>query len=371
MSGGTGTGLSVLIVGAGIVGRAIAYYLVKGGARVRLIDADPSPSDASRASIGVLTHITGGDDPYGRFHRDGHALHGELAARLLEETGVDVGFRRLGGIQLVMAEAEMDQAREVMAFSRKRGCSYEWMDIQSLRRLEPRISADALGGVFFPGDHRVDPELLASALLQSAQSGGLQVDFSTRLTGFDSIGDHEVGVRLQTRRGTERCGVDRVVLAAGSWSAQLGELAGVTARVRPIRGQHCRFRGGGEIHHVLRYDGYCAVPCGEQIAAGATLEDVGFATDTTPAAATQITGFFQRILELSPEVMDQRAGLRPKPRRGRPVIAPLGDGVESVFIAAGHYKSGVLLGPITGQVVAQWLLSGVPPRQMGPFAVAR
>ena len=55
------------------------------------------------------------------------------------------------------------------------------------------------------------------------------MDFSTRLTGFDSIGDHEVGVRLQTRRGTERCGVDRVVLAAGSWSAQLGELAGVTA----------------------------------------------------------------------------------------------------------------------------------------------
>jgi glycine/D-amino acid oxidase-like deaminating enzyme len=90
-----------------------------------------------------------------------------------------------------------------------------------------------------------------------------------------------------------------------------------------------------------------------------------------PAAATEITGFFRRILQLSSAVMDQRAGLRPKPRRGRPVIGPLGDGVESIFVATGHYKSGVLLGPITGQVVAEWLLTGVAPRQMGPFTVAR
>ena len=371
MSTGVGAGPSVLGVGAGIVGRAIAFYLVRGRARVRLIDADPSPADASHASLGVLTHSNGGDNPYGSFHRDGHALHGELAAQLLEETGLDVGFQRLGGIQLVLAEGEIDQAWELMAFNRERGGSCEWVDAQSLRRLEPRICESALGGVFFPDDYRVDPELLATALLQSAQSGGLQVDFGTRLTGFDSIGDREVGVRLLPRSGTESCGFDLVVLAAGSWSAQLGELAGVSPRIRPVRGQHCRFGGGREIHHVLRYDGYCAVPSRDKITAGATLEDVGFATDTTPAAATEITGFFRRILQLSSAVTDQRAGLRPKPRRGRPVIGPLRDGVESIFVATGHYKSGVLLGPITGQVVAEWLLTGVAPRQMSPFTVAR
>ena len=197
------------------------------------------------------------------------------------------------------------------------------------------------------------------------------MNFGTRLTGFDCIGDHGVEVRLQTRSGTDSYGVDLVVLAAGSWSAQLGELAGVNPRVRPVRGQHCRFRGGEEVHHVLRYGGYCVVPSRDQIVAGGTLEDVGFATDTTPAAATEIIGFFRQILQLSPGVTDQRVGLRPKPRRGRPVIGPLVDGVESIFVATGHYKSGILLGPITGQVVAEWLLTGVAPRQMGPFTVAR
>jgi glycine oxidase len=271
----------------------------------------------------------------------------------------------------VLAEDEMDQARELMAFSRDRGCSWEWVEAPELRRLEPHISESALGGVFFSGDHRVDPELLAAALLQSAESRGLQVSFGSRLTGFDAIGDQEVEVRLQGRSGAESCAADLVVLAAGSWSAQLGELAGLNPRVRPVRGQQCRFRGGQEIHHVLRHGGFCAVPYRDQIVAGATLEDVGFAADTTPAAATEITGFFRRILQLAPVVVEQRAGLRPKPRRGRPVIGPLGDGLERVFLATGHYKSGVLLGPITGQVVAEWLLTGEPPRQMGPFTVAR
>ena len=95
-------GARVLVVGAGIVGRSIAYYLSRAGARPLLIEAREGPSDASRASLGVLTHFSGGQSVYGLFIRDSHAVHGPLADELFEETGIDVGWRSLGGLDLVV-----------------------------------------------------------------------------------------------------------------------------------------------------------------------------------------------------------------------------------------------------------------------------
>ena len=101
----------------------------------------------------------------------------------------------------------------------------------------------------------------------------------------------------------------------------------------------------------------------------ATVEEVGFNLDTTDAAATEFGLILERVLGIRDTPINQRAGLRPKPRKGRPVIAPLED--MPVFVASGHYKNGVLLGPITGQTVAAWILDGKPPRDMSHFAIAR
>ena len=140
------TGVRVLVVGAGIIGRSTAYFLARQGAKVVLLDEGiPAGSPTSRASLGVLTHCNGGDNPYAQLFRDGHALHARLARDLAEDVGADVGWRPLGGIDLF---ADPSQLEEVWRFNRERGCRVERLDEQAMRDAEPGVGRRRRGAVF-------------------------------------------------------------------------------------------------------------------------------------------------------------------------------------------------------------------------------
>jgi len=363
------SGPSVLVVGAGLLGRSAAYYLAHGSAQVRLIDADADPSPTSRASLGVLTHANGRDDPFGNFYRAGHALHGELAPQLEEETGIDVGWGAVGGLDLVISEEDESEAQELLEYNRSRGCPAEWLEHGAVRELEPRVAAGVIGAVHFPGDHRVDPPALAAALLEGACRAGARFDAGTALVAIGERSDRQVQTRLRRLQEEEEASFDFAVLAAGSWSGELARMADSQLAVRPIRGQHIRCRGG-ELNHILRHRGCHAVPVGEEIAVGATVEDVGYDLGTTRPEAARLGAALETMLEGEVSIVGQRAGLRPKPRKGRPIIGPL-PGHDRIMVATGHYKSGVLMGPITGQVVARWILAGTPSLDMNCFSVQR
>lgn len=363
------SGPGVLVVGAGLLGRSVAYYLAHGGARVRLIDVDAEPSPTSRASLGVLTHANGRDDPFGNFYRAGHALHGELAPRLREETGIDVGWSAMGGLDLVISDEDEAEAQDLLDYNRSRGCPVEWLENGAVRELEPLVPAAVIGAVYFPGDHRIDPPALADALLKGACRAGARLDTGTALAALGGRSERQVQTRLRTLEGEEEASFDFVVLAAGAWSCGLAQMADSQLAVRPIRGQHIRCRGP-RLHHILRHGGCHAVPSGEEIAVGATVEDVGYDLGTTPPAAAQLGAALETMLTGGAEIVEQRAGLRPKPRKGRPIIGPL-PGWDRIMVATGHYKSGVLMGPITGQVVARWILTGSPSLDMDCFSVQR
>ena len=363
------TGPSVLVVGAGLIGRSVAYYAARAGAAVDLVDADADPSAATRASLGVLTHFNGRDDAFSLLYRDGHALHALLAKQLDTETGADVGWRAPGGIDVAFDDADMQAVHELAAFNTERGCPAEILDGAAVRELEPRLRAEAVGGLYFAGDHRVEPPALAAALLAAAQRHGAQARFGLEVRHLEP---HGAGVRVELADGDGPRQFDFAVVAAGAWSGEL--LAGVTPQpvaVRPVRGQHCVYRVGGDLpRHILRYDRHHLVPTAAGLVVGSTVEEVGFEVVTTAAAAGEFDQVLDRVLGIRATVEGHRAGLRPKPRKGRPVIAPLDD-MPCVFVASGHYKSGVLLGPITGQTLAAWILDGEPPRDMSPFAIHR
>jgi glycine oxidase len=371
------TGPRLLVVGGGIVGRSVAYYAAGAGAEVHLIDADADPSSTTRASLGVLTHFNGGDDTYGLLYRDGHALHELLAEQLKEETGMDVGWRPLGGIDVAFTEADLQALVEMCQFNKARGCVAELLDGEGVRTMEPLLREEAIGGLYFPGDHRVDPPALAAALLEAGSRQGVDVTFGTALSRLEARGGGVQAEFAGDASGSLPTEFDYAVVAAGAWTGQL--LAASSARegvaeevaVRPVRGQHCVYgAGGGNLRRVLRYNGHHLIPSAEGITVAATVEEVGFDLGTTEAAATQFGEILERVLGIGDRPIHQRAGLRPKPRKGRPVIAPLDD-MPGVFVASGHYKNGVLLGPITGQTVAAWVLEGQPPRDMSHFAIAR
>lgn len=355
----------VLVAGAGVVGLSAAYYLSGRGFGVHLLALGPFPSSASSASLGVLTHFNGGDDPYSRLFRQGHALHAELATRLCDQTGIDVGWRPLGGLDLVCAEAEIAEARQLLAFNLERGCPAEWVEGEALRQLEPGLSAQVLAGVYFPTDQRVDPEQLCRALLEGARLQGASFSLGEGVEEFAQQGE-EVWVRTQA--GQRRA--DFLVLATGAWTGELAQRHGLSLPVRPVRGQHCRFSGGGSLRHLLRYQGVHLVPAGEVLIAGATVEETGFDTQVTLEAAERFARLCQQVLDLPVELLGQRAGLRPKPKGGRPHLGPL-QAQPRVLVAAGHYKSGILLGPLTGQLLADWIGTGQPSLDLHRFAPER
>ena len=359
---------SVLVVGAGIVGSCAGYFLACREARVQMIDRDPDPSATTRASLGVLTHFQGGDDPYSTFYRDAHALHAELARQLREETGLDVGWRALGGIDLAFGDAEVEEARSRLR-DRGRNCRWEWLDHDRVRRLEPKVSFDVSGGVYFPDDHRVDPPALGHALRTAAAQRGAVVRLGCELLRIEAGGGGvKAWIGEETQNREER--FDFAVLAAGSWTGELVAEAAGGPRIRPVRGQHCRYRGGSEIGHLLRWGGHHLIPAGGAIVVGATVEEVGFDTRTTEAAAAEFAGVFGRVLDMESILLSQAAGLRPKPRKGKPVIGPV-DPSARLFVASGHYRNGVLLGPLTGRVLADWIVAGQASRDMSFFGIRR
>ena len=357
----------VLVVGAGIVGRSVAYYLARSGVSVVVADRDPAPSAATRASLGVLTRPTGGDDPFSSFYRDSHALHRRLSQQLREETGRDAGWRPLGGLDLAFGDDESEALRVLAEENRSRGIRAEWLDERQVREAEPALSEAVSGGVLYPGDHRVDPPSLAAALQQAAEGRGAEFRFQA---GVGALRTRAAGVEcdLHEAGGSRRTAFDAAVIAAGSWSAGLDLPAGSRLRVRPVRGQSCLF-SGDPVHHVLRWSGTHVIPAPRGLLVGGTMEEAGFDTRTTPAARRRLNARCERMLARSPVLRRQQAGLRPKPRQGRPIVGPLA--AEGLWAATGHYRNGVLMGPLTGRVLARWITTGQPGRDMSRFAVDR
>ena len=346
----------VLVVGAGIIGRSTAYFLARQGAQVVLLDEGlAAGSPTSRASLGVLTHCNGGDSPYAQLFRDGHALH----ARLAEVLDADVGWSPLGGIELF---ADPSQLEAVWHFNRKRGCRVERLDERALREAEPALEGGA--GLYFADDQRVDPLKLGAALWAAAARSGASAVWGERVWRIAQTG---ATVEVATSRSTH-C-ADFAVLAAGAWTGYLAAQLNARVALRPVRGQQARF-SGSRLRHLVRINGRHFIPDGGETIVGSTVEEVGFRLETTGAAAAEFAAEIRSALGRNLPLVRQQAGLRPKPRGGRPLIGPLTD-TPRVFVASGHYKNGVLLGPITGQIIARWIAEGTPGRDMRRFAPER
>ena len=169
--------------------------------------------------------------------------------------------------------------------------------------------------------------------------------------------------------GSRRATFDAAVIAAGSWSADFDGPAAGRLRVRPVRGQSCLF-AGGPVRHVLRCSGGNVLPAPGGLLVGGTVEETGFDARTTSAARQELSALCGRILARPAVLREQRAGLRPKPLQGRPLIGPV-PGADNLWAATGHYRNGILMGPLTGRVLARWITRGDPGREMSPFRVDR
>jgi glycine oxidase len=361
----------VIIVGGGVIGCAIAYYLAGADVRVTILERGEVGGEASGASAGILAplELSLESGPLLDLCQASLQLHPSLADALGEETDIDVEYLRSGILRVALSDEDAADLQALVDRSRPRGVM-QWVDAEALRRLEPRLAA-ARGGVYSSHYHQVNAHRLTLALAQAAIVRGAALRQGVAVTGFVTRGSRVTGVR--TSEGKMMAG--HVVLAAGSWTAALGRRLGLTLPVKPMRGQILAFPDfSSPLRHILLGEdgGYLAPKANGFLFVGATVEDVGFRKNTT---AKGLAGLRRMAATLVPslayvEVASDWAGLRPGSPDGLPILGPV-PGWEGLSVASGHFRKGILLAPITGRLMTQWVTQGKAEIPLEPFSPAR
>jgi glycine oxidase len=357
--------VDLLVVGGGVIGLSIAWQARARGMSVTLLERGATGGGTSRVAAGMLAPVA--EAEFGEAGRRGLGLglrSAELwprfAAQLQEAAGVDVGFLRTGTLLLARDEDEARELERQIAFRDSLGLTSRRMRASEAREREPALAPAVRLALEAPDDHSADPRLVLGALRTACEAVGVVVREHTPVARIetDASGERVLGAVLDNG---ELVAAEHVVIAAGAWSGALGGVAAHAGiPVRPVRGQLLRLRdpaGPGLLSTVVRYEGGYIVPRADgRYVLGATVEERGF--DVEP----DVGGIYELLRdahELVPGVGELKieelsVGLRP----GTPDNAPvLGRGAADGLIwATGHYRNGILLAPLTAQLVTQLLV---------------
>ena len=358
----------VAIVGGGVIGCAIAFELTRRGVEVSVWERRTIGGGATHASAGILA-------PYIEAHEGGPlfdltvrglATYDVFVRAVREVTSAPFEFRRNGTI-----EVAEDDVRARVLKSRSRGPVTRWLDAAELRTLEPSVNATAVGGVLCEEHGYVGVTGFVTALAEAASRQGCVFHNRGSVAAIRLDGRMCV---LEFGPDRDEVTVDRVVLSTGTWARELDPLNELQERVRPIRGQLLQVRWPEQhIEHVLWGASCYIVPWLDgSILIGATSEDVGFdetatlggIADLMTAASTLLPGIGVATFEAV------RVGLRPATADHLPIIgaSPLD---PRVIYATGHFRNGVLLAPLTAQLVASLIVDGTSDPLLAATSITR
>jgi glycine oxidase len=244
-----------------------------------------------------------------------------------------------------------------------------WLDGAQARAAEPALSPSVLGALSVPAHGYVAATSLTAALAQAASAQGTAFHTGTRVNLISPADSH---VRVTTDGGVS-WNVERVIVAAGSWSGMLG-LPDTAAVVRPVRGQLLRvgWRGAPLTQVIWGATCYLVPWLDGTVLIGATSEDVGFEERNTAVGVRTLLDAARTLLPAIDEAtfIDARAGLRPRSGDGLPLIGP-SPHTDRVVYATGHYRNGILLAPLTAALVANLLLDGGTDPALAMLAPSR
>lgn len=368
----------IAVVGGGVIGLAVAWELARVAPDVGVLLVDPDPGGrvgASWVAGGMLA-------PVAEAHQTEPDLVGlgvasaarwpGWSAALAEASGVDPGVTRQG--TLVVARdpddaAELAVLREVQD---RFGLTVEPLTSREARRLEPALAPSVRGALWLADDHQVDNRALLAALRAAVDRAPSIELVPSRAARVRTTGGRTV-VDVERWAGLE---VDAVVVASGAWSVPI-EIDGspVVLPVRPVKGQIVRVQGVATAvmptHTVRGCEVYVIPRAGGEIAIGATTEELGYDTRVTAGAVQTL---LDRAWELLPGLAEATfveiaAGLRPGSPDNLPLLGQLGD--STIHVATGHHRNGVLLAPITAELVVPGLLGGAAAAELAPFAPSR
>ncbi|MBN0043874.1 glycine oxidase ThiO [Streptomyces actuosus] len=369
----------VLVVGGGIIGLVTAWRAAQRGFATAVVDPSPG-GGAAHVAAGMLAAVTelhhGEQTLLGLNLASAHRYPG-FVAELTDLTGHDLGYRRCGTLAVALDADDRAHLRELHALQHRSGLESEWLSGRECRRLEPMLAPGVRGGLRVDGDHQIDPRRLAAALVTACERAGVVFhrEWAERL---ELAGGRAAGI---VTRGGAALGAGQVVLAAGSLSGRLAGLPdGVVPPVRPVKGQVLRLTvperhgpflsrtvravvRGGQVYLVPRENG--------ELVIGATSEELGWDTTVTAGGVYELLRDAHELVPGLTELplTETLAGLRPGSPDNAPLLGPTG--LDGLLLATGHHRNGVLLTPVTGDVMAHVLTAGELPDVALPFTPTR
>src|SRR5881394_4036015 len=343
------------IAGGGVIGGAIALELARAGLRVAVFDRQQAGQEASWASAGILAPAPEKPGmvamvPLGQASL---ALYPEFVAQVEEISGKSTGFRPKGTLEALFSRDAKAELSTIIALHHGLGLKAEPLRAEDARELEPALSDELEAAVLRPGEASIDNRLLTAAVFEAAQRSGAEILPARRVKGIWRDGARCRGLLV----GNEKVEAPRTVIAAGCFS---GMIEGVSAYapVKPAKGQMIALRADNlNIERVLWSEKVYLVPRNDgRILAGATVEYAGFDKRTTAGGMEKI---LSAAIELAPGLADARieemwAGLRPDSPDHLPILGPTD--IDGLLIATGHFRSGILLTPVTARLVREWII---------------
>ena len=364
--------MDVVICGGGVIGLATAYYLGKRGVTALVIEADSVASGASGAAAGLLSQpsLEQRRSPLGPLLQASFEAHLELAGQLPEESGVDYEFARSGMLQVSLTEEEDCGDRQRVEQEAAAGMATRWLEPDEARELCSWIDLPIRGAVLPPDNGQLDAYRFSLALLAAAERMGATVR-TGRVTGIERADDRLTGVYV----GQELIPCTAAVFAMGPWMAEAAAWLATPVPIEPLKGQivHVRTPGSAPRYGFADHgDNYATPKVSGLTYLGTTEEEVGFDVSPTREARDQILAFAlsaSAVLGES-EVLEQTACLRPLSADDLPIISAVA-GLAGAFVGGGHGRKGVMLAPVTGQLLAQLVLDEPPAFDLTPFDLGR
>ena len=353
----------VAIVGAGIIGSAIAESLAGRGARVTLYDMRRPGAGASYASAGVLCPFVEAKPGSALLALGTRSLDmwDAWVSQIRSRTPAAFHYDRSGTLEVAFGADETAHLKSASVWLTAEGVAHEWLQGSALREREPQVSASAEAGLLIKNHGLVQVSALIAALIDSARQHGATCETPTEILHVEQKGEL-VSVRAVNQPVSETLEADHVVIAAGPWSRRVRVAGAPVFEVRPVRGQllHLKWPDGSLPARSVWGTRCYTVPWPDgSLLVGATVEDVGFDERSTVAGVRDLLDAVGELLPGSWQASLEgvRVGLRPATADHLPLLGPL-DRHPRITLATGHYRNGVLLAPYTADVVSRLILDG-------------
>ncbi len=370
-----------LIIGGGVIGLSLAWELAQRGRKVTLLEAAQIGKGASWAGAGILPPAArqGVSDPYEQLRSLSHAAHPDWAERLKFQTGIDTGFRRCGGVYLATTSAEEATLAANRWWWQEHAIDHQQWTIDELHRREPSLFATEHSGPsqakirsvwFLPDECQLRNPRHLQALAAACCQNSVELVENSPVLAMEP--EANSSIRVITQEGTYQA--DQVCICSGAWAQRTLSQLGIATGIMPVRGQMVLYRCNQPMLNSVINEGhrYLVARRDGRLLAGSVEEEVGYVIETTDEAIAGIRQWAEGILPVLKSQTVERtwAGLRPGSFDGLPYLGNV-PRINNLFLAAGHFRSGLHLSCATAVVMANLMQELPNPIDMQPFRIGR